>query len=347
MNVHVSYKVQRTPDIDKEIQHWIAKIEKRLQVFRPELVHLKGLVEQNSPREGTVVSLNLRLPSGQMAAQESAPNATAAIKAAFNDLQEQIRKHKELLRNTHSWRRHRALEGTPAPQVPFEETFAAVAPETATAEDVRSYLNANLRRLKLYVEREISFREDSGDLERESLSWEEVVDEAVARALDERVEKPDRIGLEPWLYRLTIRSLDDFSARQDSDGRERQADRGRQSSTDVQRDETRLQFYQPDEAMTAESGIADLRLSNPEQVAYTEEMIDLVQLALRNASRSDREAFILYAIEGFSLHEIGSILERSPDEVQKSIQKAREALRRSLPVGNQLKDKLLQQTASD
>ena len=48
MNVHISYKVQRTPDIDKEIQHWTGKIQKRLQVFRPELVHLKGSVEQNS-----------------------------------------------------------------------------------------------------------------------------------------------------------------------------------------------------------------------------------------------------------------------------------------------------------
>jgi RNA polymerase sigma factor (sigma-70 family) len=222
-----------------------------------------------------------------------------------------------------------------------------VAPETATAEDVRSYLNANLRRLRLYVEREISFREDSGDLERESLSWEEVVDEAVARALDERVEKPDRIGLEPWLYRLAIRALDDFKARQKGDGVDQNADRGRQASTDAQLDEARLQFYQPDEAVTAESGIADIRLSNPEQIAYTEEMIGLIQLALRNASRTDREAFILFAIEGFSLHEIASILDRTPDEVRKSIHNAREAVRRTLPVENQLKEKLLQQTASD
>jgi len=70
MNVHISYKVPKTPEIEKEIQHRTGKIQKRLQVFRPELVHLKGAVEENSPREGTTVSLNLRLPSGQMAAQE-------------------------------------------------------------------------------------------------------------------------------------------------------------------------------------------------------------------------------------------------------------------------------------
>ena len=40
MNVHFSYKLSRTPDIDREIQHGTEKVRKRLQVFRPELVHL-------------------------------------------------------------------------------------------------------------------------------------------------------------------------------------------------------------------------------------------------------------------------------------------------------------------
>src|SRR2546422_10562608 len=98
MNVHISYKVHKTPDIEKEINHAIEKLRKRLQVFRPELVHLKGAVEQNSPREGTVVSLNLRLPSGQMAAQKSAPTPASAVKAAFDDPRQKANKHNELLR---------------------------------------------------------------------------------------------------------------------------------------------------------------------------------------------------------------------------------------------------------
>ena len=47
MNVHISYKLRKTPDIEKEINHLIEKLRKRLQVFRPELVHLKGVVEQS------------------------------------------------------------------------------------------------------------------------------------------------------------------------------------------------------------------------------------------------------------------------------------------------------------
>jgi RNA polymerase sigma factor (sigma-70 family) len=346
MNVHITYKAHKTPDIDKEIQHWISKIQKRLQVFRPDLIHLKGSIEQNSPREGIVVCLNLRLPSGQMAVQRASSSATTAVKTAFADLLEQIGKHKELLRSSHSWRRHRALEGIPEPEVPFEETFAAVPPQTATSEDVRSYLNANLRRLRLFVEREISFRENSGDLEPNALSWEEVVDEAVARALDEKMEKPDRIALEPWLYRLAIRSLDEFGRSVNSVEEIDIQGRSRRPS-DSDGDEARLQFYQPDETITAENGIADDRASTPEQIAYSDEMITLVQFALRTASRLDREAFILFAIEGFSLKEIATIVDRSPEQVRQSIHKAREALRHGFPVENPLKDKLLQHTATD
>ena len=108
MNVHISYKLRKTPDLEKEINHLVEKLRKRLQVFRPELLHLKGVVEQSSPREGTTVSLNLRLPSGQLAAQRSAQTPVAAIKSAFDDLLQQTTRHKDLLRSSHKWTRRRS-----------------------------------------------------------------------------------------------------------------------------------------------------------------------------------------------------------------------------------------------
>lgn len=347
MNVHISYKVHRTPDIDKEINHWTHKVQKRLQVFRPELVHLKGSVVQNSSREGTTVSLNLRLPSGQMAAQESASNAAAAVKAAFDDLLSQVRRHKDLLRSSHRWKRRRAPEGRPQAQVPFEETIAAAPPLTATNEEVRSFINANFRRLKLFVERELSFRESSGQLQPASLNAEEVVDEAVARALDESVEKPDRLGLEPWIYRLAIHAMNDFESRLNGPESAGYPQPARANGHEQASDEQRLQFYQPDESSGEEEAIADRAAPTPEETAYTDEMITLVQFALQAASRQDREAFILHAIEGFSVDEISAITDRKAQQVQDSIGRAREKLRSSFPITNPLKDRLLQQTGTD
>ena len=56
MNVHISYKLRKTPDLEKEINHLVEKLRKRLQVFRPELLHLKAVVEQASPRKAVTVS---------------------------------------------------------------------------------------------------------------------------------------------------------------------------------------------------------------------------------------------------------------------------------------------------
>ena len=65
MNVHVSYRLPKNPAVEKDVQHQIEKLEKRLQVFRPDLVHLKGMVEEVSPREGTSVSLICDCPLGR------------------------------------------------------------------------------------------------------------------------------------------------------------------------------------------------------------------------------------------------------------------------------------------
>jgi RNA polymerase sigma factor (sigma-70 family) len=345
MNVHFSYKLQRTPDIDREIQHGTEKVQRRLQVFRPELVHLKGSVEQNSMPEGVVVSLNLRLPSGQMASQESAAKAATAIKLAFDGLVSQIGKHKELLRNTHNWRR-RTVESRPVSQVPFEQTVASVPPLTASPDDVRSYVNANFRRLRLFVERELYFRETSGDLDPDSVSADEIVDQAIADALDDKAEKPDRIGLEPWLYRLAIRAIEDSVLRRSERETEVDLDSMRERRRERASDEARLQFHQPDETMTNESGIPDRGMSTPEEIAYTDEMVALVQHALRGASPEDRETFVLHALEGFSADEIAAITDRKRDEIEQSIGRARKTLRNGFAANNPFQKKLLQATAT-
>jgi len=46
MNVHVSYKVHKTPDIEKEVNHQIEKIQSG-SVSEPDLLHLRAVVEEN------------------------------------------------------------------------------------------------------------------------------------------------------------------------------------------------------------------------------------------------------------------------------------------------------------
>jgi len=333
MNVHVSYRLHKIPAVEKDIQHQIEKLQKRLQVFRPELIHLKGVVEEVSPREGTSVSLNLRLPSGQMAVQTSAPTAAAAVKSAFEDLLLQVNKHKDLLRSSHKWQRGRrgdsARPGIIAHEVPFEQTLAAVFPPTISADDVRSYVNVNLSRLERFVEREIYFREAQEAIAPDSVSKEEVIDETIAAALGDGQEKPERLALEPWLYRLALQALDEVSRTDESNGNAVCLEESTRQRNVKGSDEPELQFHQPDESITGETVIADSRVATPEQIMASDELLRLIATALRDLSSGPREAFILHAIEGFTVDEITAITGLPADRVLAFISAARDHLRKA------------------
>lgn len=347
MNVHISYKVPKTPDLEKQINQNIEKLRRRLQVFRPDLIHLKGLMDERPARAGFDVRLDLRLPSGDIASHSEAKLLDAAIKSAFDDLVEQLAKHKDRLRAQHKWpHRRRASKTRPVPQVPFEETLAAVELPAISGEDISGYVNANLPRLQRFVERELHFRENNGELRPHQLSSREVVSEAIANALGDD-ERPEKLALEPWLYGKALRAIHEL-ARRSSDNVEsvhlEDLPRGRESDLGQGSDEPLLQFHQPDESITEENIIANRGVATPEESAASDEMIRMIELALLGSRPEDREAFLLFGIEGFTVDEISAISSRSHDQVRSSIKSAREHLRKNLPVPDRFKDKLLQST---
>src|SRR5207302_9518661 len=100
-------------------------------------------------------------------------------------------------------------------------------------------------------------------------------------------------------------------------------------------EEAVLPFHQPDEGWARESAVAARRVSTPDLAGYSDEMIALVLAALRGADRTDREAFLLYGIEGFSLGEIAAITGRHVEAVRESVQRARDCVRGAPSVANE------------
>lgn len=344
MNVHISYKVSKTPDLEKLVNQQTEKLGRFLRVFRPDLVHLKGNVAENSARQGFSVSLNLRLPSGQMASEDNGPNATAAIKAAFDDITEQVKKHKELLRNHHKWPRRRG-PGRAVETVPFEQTVAAVMPEQISSEDISQYIDVNFPRLKRFIARELQYREDQGHLAPDQITVEDVVNETIASALGEQNDKPERMKLEPWMHRLARESMNRLAADGNDEGNiPLERSHGQQNVQGS--DEAVLQFHQPEDRLYEENVIADPAANSPEELAARRELISLVETTLRDAGRSEREAFILYTIEGFTLDEIADITNHTVEEVRGAIRRAREHLQRALPMKDPLKDRLVEYSRS-
>jgi RNA polymerase sigma factor (sigma-70 family) len=341
MNVHFSYKIEKTADLETLLQKQTDKLNRLLQVFRPDLVHLKGSIVENSPHEGYVVSLNLRLPSGQMASQDKGDTLVGAVKGAFAELANQLKKHKQLLRNEHNWPRRRGPGRAVIDTVPFEQTIAAVKPEAVSAGDISSYIDANLPRLRRFVERELTHRQSEGQLAADEVQVDDVVSEAIASALDEQRDKPERMRLEPWLYRLASEAIDRLAS---SDGDEGRIPLGRSQETGEARDtgEPVAQFSEPVGRLYVEDAIVDSTEQSPEELAARNELIELVERSLRDAGRDQREAFILFTIEGFTVDEIADISTHSPEQVRADIRSAQDHLQKALPLRDPLKDKLVE-----
>ena len=68
MNVHFTYKLDKSPANEEYLHTQIEKLGPRLHVFNPDMVSLRGLMEA-APKSGFTVALNLRLPAGQMSCE--------------------------------------------------------------------------------------------------------------------------------------------------------------------------------------------------------------------------------------------------------------------------------------
>jgi RNA polymerase sigma factor (sigma-70 family) len=333
MDLHISYKATKTPALEHEFQSQVQKLSRRLQVFRPKLLHLHASVETNSAREGTVVALNLRLPSGQLAAEESGTPPAAAVKAAFAELLKQLTKHKDQLRGP----RHRRPETKAAA---FESTVAAVHPAKVSNRAVNSWVDANLDRLARFIARELRHRETSGHMAAGALSVEEVMDEAIAMALGDGEERPELLSLERWLYHLAKRAMAHLERAGAPISAVHLEDSVRKVNVRAS-DEPQLQFHQPDEIMLEENVIADRSVATPEELLYSDEMVAMLETALGGARPEEREAFILSVLEGFTVKEIAVIAEKPAREIEAHLVAARERLRKALPQSTPWRDRLL------
>jgi len=371
MNLHFSFKDEstKTPDVERELQQHVQKLERYLQVFRPELVHLHGTINHHD-REGFTISLNLRLPTGQLAAQENGYAVNGAIKVAFAELVSQLKRHKELIRNEHRWRRGRkpprgavtdlqesveryvsrsTNEREPQPRTDRHEGFEKPAEAEVGADafqygsffqaDVRKYINGNLNRLQRFIEREIRAPEEDGSLEPDSLSPVEVMDEVVVTALSS--EDGHGLSTEKWIYRLALDAISELSTNNTDRSQVHLEEPVGQPNVRAT-DEDLLQYRQPGESHNRGDFLPDAEAATPEDEAANDEAIEQLEDALRSLPREQRQAFVLYTVEGFTVEEAAQVMGRDAGALKELISAAREQVMHKLPPSNALKQRLIE-----
>src|SRR5262249_24911561 len=262
-------------------------------------------------------SLNLRLPSGQMSAQKSGENALAAVKSAFADLFTQVTKHKELLRG--HWARkstRRAGRGAPLQDAaPVKSVIAKSLSEgspppartdTAAVSSIETWLSANLRQLEEFVDRELHFQIEQDRIREGQITRDEVIDEVIVSALSQEDGKTHLLSLERWFHRLAVAAIRRLiTANADTGHLSLDAPAGIQNVTGS--DENVLQYHQPNDSLPEESVIRDQSVRTPEEILAGDEMVAQLDIVLQGLHAHDREAFVLYTLEGFTVEEISRL----------------------------------------
>ena len=355
MDVHVSYKSGKTSEVEREFEIQIRKLERRLRVFKPDLVHLHAIVDAGNGH-GPSASLNLRLPSGQMAVQktvEIGESALAAVKEAFTDLLAQLTRHKDLLRG--QWTRQLTRAARAQAVRPAAPSEPAAVPDTlrkrqrpreaeaCAGSTLENWVSANMGALKEFIERELQLRVASSQIREDQIAVEEVVDEVMLSALTQENGRWQLLSPESWFRRLAIAAIGRLT-RTSADMANFSLDAPARAQNVTGSDENLLQYHQPDDQPPKEAVIRDAGVPTPEEIYASEEMVAQLDHVLREVKAQDREAFILYTLEGFTVDEIARLSDRPPEQVRKSIHHARERVQQKLPERNAFRRSLLQRS---
>src|ERR1700736_4283958 len=104
MKLSISYKhVDAHEAIEKDVDRHVAKLNKLLKAYAPDLVQLHGVFAVNTHKGQHSCTLNLSLPTGSIHATGTGKNERASCKMAFAELETQVEKHQALLRKDYQW----------------------------------------------------------------------------------------------------------------------------------------------------------------------------------------------------------------------------------------------------
>jgi ribosome-associated translation inhibitor RaiA len=108
MKINICYRHVESPQaIESALERHLAKIEKLLKCYNPDLVQLHGGFEKLPHKAEYIFSANLSLPTGPLHANGQGPDPAKSVRQAFVELEGQIKKHQSRLRKDSEWRRKR------------------------------------------------------------------------------------------------------------------------------------------------------------------------------------------------------------------------------------------------
>ena len=112
----------------------------------------------------------------------------------------------------------------------------------------------------------------------------------------------------------------------------------------ARRQAEQFETIEPEDELQQADLIPDPGVASPEEVAYTDEDMTLLEAALLRLPPQQREDLILFTFEGFSLRELALLSERERAEVEASLRHARQMLEASREIPGDLRKLVVEKT---
>jgi RNA polymerase sigma factor (sigma-70 family) len=312
------------------IDDLIAKLEKKVTKFSPDLVDLRLLVEKKPSRSLYRVSMIMELPGKTLVANQERHKFNECLRGAFVEIERQLDAYKAALRREHLWKRPGMREHLRRSKI------AAMPVEQQNREVFFSAVSRNLARLYEWVRHQFAYLESVGDLAKGELTAEDVVDTVLLRAYGDFVRAPAARDLATWFMQLASDQL-----RLEIDRLKSEREQTVRIEEDVPETppyeavstlgEEILEFYQPDEDLKLQDIFPDMEVATPEElVAAKEELLKRVNAALAGMPRKWRLTLRLRYAEGFTGTELAEALDQPEPEIEHILEYARQHLRQSL-----------------
>jgi ribosomal subunit interface protein len=93
--------------VEEESERNIQKLNRLLKRYSPDLVQLHASLEKSPRKTEFNYFLNLALPTGTLHATGIGTDIRLSMKAAFAEIEVQVKKHMEKLRKDYVWKRKR------------------------------------------------------------------------------------------------------------------------------------------------------------------------------------------------------------------------------------------------
>ncbi|HYZ85361.1 MAG TPA: sigma-70 family RNA polymerase sigma factor [Bryobacteraceae bacterium] len=188
-----------------------------------------------------------------------------------------------------------------------QEEVRSNSPETESEEALRDkffeLVSPYLDRLSEFVRHVIEYAVASGDLVRDELTVEDVVDDVLVRAFRQFRENAAPRNVESWLIQLTADRIESNIKRLKREHERLVAIEEDIPETPPEQQVSNLgdeilEYHQPDEDLKLEDIVPDMETPTPEEETAREEVRDCVRRVLNTLPEKWRKVLLLYHVEG-------------------------------------------------